>query len=196
MDPRLRFFPGGGSSGSNVRISQDPHIHLSFPLHPPARHLYPFSLLRLAEFPLIVIGISASDGDESRKTNGDIGEASASVMTPTDATFGNDAMRKSRLDPTTAFDDALRSLFPDSSPFPLVKRLVMVPSQPPRNTSPTGALGRKNQMWDSPNSIKGKERKGEGDVRWALAERADEWIAGLIGEVIGDVIGELGELVR
>ena len=191
-----RFFPP--SSGSISRSPSNHHVHLAYPSHPPARHLYPLSLLRVASFPLIVIGIAVDpeEEDEEELVNGysvvedggDIGRAS----TPIPSNPGHRKKPPEREeDPMVAFGQSMSRLFPPTSPFPLVKRLVMVPPHvarsPSAKPSPT-----KN------GSSKGMTADGSGrrDVVYAPSEGLAAWTRRMLGEAIAEALEELGELVR
>jgi hypothetical protein len=195
--PRSRFLPAS-SATSVSRANTSQHVHLAFPSHPPARHLYPLNLLRLASFPLVVIGITVdSDGsaeatpkgysldedDEDRDTGGG--------STPTTSTFT--AMSNGTGGPSLpgAFETAVSELFPKDSAFPLIRRLVVVPNEVPRspNSNPSP---RKGGFKETTRQQKGKGRE---EVRYAPSSAAESWIGGLLGELVGDVLGELGELV-
>lgn len=195
--PRARFFPSS-SATSVSRANTNQHVHLAYPAHPPARHLYPLSLLRLTAFPLVVIGISVSesDGGQDGKNSsshlrgysvdseeGDIGEAS----TPRAAHF---QINTARADPLKALDDTLSEMLPPSSPFPLVKRVVVVPPHVPVHGASSQMSPRKASGRPGGN---GKDTRRE--VQHAPAEGAEVWIAGLVGEVVGELLEELGELV-
>lgn len=199
--PRARFFPSS-SATSVSRANTSQYLHLTYPAHPPARHLYPLSLLRMTAFPLVVIGITvASDsnsgaGTDGQVTNahargysvdseeGDIGEAS----TPRAAQFQINTVKS---DPLKALDDTLAEMLPPSSPFPLVKRVVVVPPHVPMNSSSSQMSPRKA------NGRSGDKRKSaRKEVQYAPTEGAESWIAGLVGEVVGELLEELGDLVR
>lgn len=183
--PRSRFFPSNtASSVSRANVNQ--HVHLAYPSHPPAKHLFPLSLLRMTAFPLVVIGIGVAPGHDEGYTvdgeGGDIGEAS----TPRQSKF---PPHQSNVDPMAALEDTLAGLLPPSSAYPLVKRLVLVPPTTPDSphvyTSPRKAAN---------GFDKGKGR-GAGDVRVAPADGGDAWCGRLIAEVVGELLGELGEIV-
>lgn len=198
-NPRLRFFPhltspgGYGGHGRNGGGGGSGHqVHLTYTHSPPAKHLYPLSLFRISEFPLVVIGI-AVDGEEDtfsrtqehqevegyklsdEEMEGDIGEGEATPTLPT-SSKSKSASSQGALE--TAFDRTLSSLFPSTSPFPLVKRLVVVPNP---------NLGA--------NARKERKGKGEGEVLYAPRQGLEQWITKLIGEVVGDALGELGVIV-
>jgi hypothetical protein len=192
-DPKLRFFPP--PSGTSVsKTTSNQHVHLAFPSHPPAKHLYPLSLLRLAGFPLVVIGVAVDPGNE--KVQGysleEETEAEAEATTPLASTFD-----KAQARPPTAsqaFDETIKSLFPSSSPFPLVKQMVLVPEEIPSTrsarSSPTKA--------DPRAAARAALERGQGlgpDIVRVPSEGSESWIGKLLGEVIGDVLSELGETV-
>jgi hypothetical protein len=154
-------------------------------------------------FPLVVIGITvASDsgpggvGSDGKvpiahargysvdSEEGDIGEAS----TPRAAQFQINTVQS---DPLKALDDTLAEMLPPSSPFPLVKRVVVVPPYVPMNSSRSQMSPRKA---NGRSGAKGKSARKE--VQHAPMEGAESWIAGLVGEVVGELLEELGELVR
>lgn len=203
-DNRLRFFPPSGSTSiSKGGATTGGHVHLSYPAVPPAKHLYPLSLLRLTMFPLIVIGIAVDPGKSdvpgvgvlkgyslgNEEESGDLGEAS----TPTMASFAQMTPRGATPTPTQMFEDALAELFPPTSPFPLVKRLVLVPAAVRRASSPMPSPSKASWDQEMPRLGKGKER-AEGDVRWAPMDAQEGWVSRLLGEAVGDLLGELGEL--
>lgn len=182
-NPRARFLPPSSSS-SISRGGAPNHVHIAYPAQSPARHLANLSLLRIAAFPLVVIGITAeaSEGYSiEEEDDGDIGQSS---KTPTVSTF-----RQREKGPSESFDDAIRELFPTTSPFPLVKRLIVVPPDAPTSPSPRSSP-RKNGK-STPRGV-GKDR---GDISYAPEEGREGWISRLLGEVVGDALGELGELV-
>lgn len=176
-NPRSRFLPAS-SSTSISRGGAPNHVHLVYPSHPPARHLANLSLLRIAAFPLVVIGIAAEQpqGYSIEEEDGDIGGSS---KTPTVSTF-----REREKSIEESFGEALAEVFPPSSPFPLVKRLIVVPPDAP--ISPR----------DSPkkNGHSGRFTKTKGEVLFAPSEGVEGWLGRLLGEVVGDALGELGEL--
>lgn len=226
-----RFFPSPSHANTSmssrapgVTTGHQQHVHLTYPSHPPARHLYPLSLLRMAGFPLVVIGIAVDmedrgeDAGEARagpssklngnsvkgyavdevnedeeQDTGDIGEAS----TPVAPTFREIAPRK-KSSPSSCFSDTLSALFPDTSPFPLVRRLILVPPHLPSAQSARSPSGSRfnDRSTPRPNGDRGKRREDlEGEVQKAPEDGGDSWIGRLMGEVIGDVLGELGEVV-
>jgi hypothetical protein len=160
-DPKLRFFPP--PSGTSVsKTTSNQHIHLAFPSHPPARHLYPLSLLRLAGFPLVVVGVAVDPGNEG--VQGYSLEEETEEMATT--------------------------------PFPLVKRMILVleeiPSSKSARSSPTKA--------DPRAAARAALERGQGplgpDIVRVPSEGSESWIGRLLGEVVGDVLSELGETVR
>ncbi|ORY31417.1 hypothetical protein BCR39DRAFT_526584 [Naematelia encephala] len=202
--PRTRFFPSG-TGNSISRSASLNHVHLAYPSHPPARHLYPLSLLRMAAFPLVVIGIAADSehGNGNIKgysldeddDSGDIGD----VKTPTAPTFQHEEIHQHhhpRHDPASAFDDTLSNLLPETSPFPLVKRLIMVPRHTPQSPSPGPSPSSSNSGTPGRTSKLDDQHSASGDlvVSHAPLEGADTWIGRILGEVVGQVLGELGEL--
>jgi hypothetical protein len=188
-DPKLRFFPP--PSGTSVsKTTSNQHVHLAFPTQPPARHLYPLSLLRLAGFPLVVIGVAIDGGDEH--VQGYSMEEDAEASTPQAATFGN---VHTRTTPSAAFDDTIKSLFPASSPFPLVKRLVLVPSEIPSVKSARSSPTKSDPRAAARAALEGGQNSLGTDVLRVPSEGSESWIGRLLGEVIGDVLSELGETV-
>lgn len=200
--PRARFFPSS-SATSVSRANTNQYVHLSYPAHPPARHLYPLSLLRMTAFPLVVIGIAVSDESTDRDSlhgagshlrgysvdseEGDIGEAS----TPRAAHFQVNTSGQAQADPLKALDDTIGEMFPPSSPFPLVKRVVVVPPTVPNTSTSSQMSPRKANGRMGP---KGADARRE--VQHAPADGGEAWVASLAGEVVSDLLGELGELVR
>jgi hypothetical protein len=203
--------PGTTSSSGGRGPSQSQHVHVTYPSHPPARHLYPLSLLRMAGFPLVVIGIAVDTdygahhagpsssplnnqsvkgyavAEENEEDAGDIGEAS----TPVAPTFREIPPRsKARVSPTAVFEQTLSTLFPDTSPFPLVRRLIVVPPELPSSSNTRNG----DRSTPRPNADRDK-RRDEGEVLRAPEDGGDSWIGKVMGEVIGDVLGELGEIV-
>ena len=156
----------------------------------------------MTAFPLVVIGITvASDsnpavGSDGQVINahargysvdseeGDIGEAS----TPRAPQFQINTVKS---DPLKALDDTLAEMLPPSSPFPLVKRVVVVPHHLPMNSSSSQMSPRKA---NGRSGDKGKSARKE--VQHAPIEGGESWIAGLVGEVVGELLEELGDLVR
>jgi hypothetical protein len=192
-DPKLRFFPP--PSGTSVsKTTSNQHIHLAFPSHPPARHLYPLSLLRLAGFPLVVVGVAVDPGNEGVQGYSLEEETEEMATTPLASTF--DQAHPKPLTPSAAFEETLKSLFPASSPFPLVKRMILVPEEIPSSksarSSPTKA--------DPRAAARAALERGQGplgpDVVRVPSEGSESWIGRLLGEVVGDVLSELGETVR
>lgn len=187
---RARFLPP--SSGTSIaRTASNHHLHLAYPTGAPARHLYPLSLLRVAGFPLVVIGICVDQGegslngytvDEQEEDGEGVGDVGRS-RTPTGARNGDFQGAE------MAFRETVSNHFPPTSPFPLVKRLIIV--------SPT--------IPTSPGSKSSTPRKGgrnsdgigvEGEVVRAPEGGVDAGAVRFLGEVVGAVLGELGELVR
>ncbi|WVQ81064.1 hypothetical protein IAT38_003171 [Cryptococcus sp. DSM 104549] len=204
-NPRLRFFPPAtGTSISLSRTASGHHVHLAYARSPPSRHTYPSSLLRMAGFPLIVVGIAvdqrvAGNGDDegskgySLNEEGDVGEAS----TPTAPTFRmNEIPSRVPADPEQVFEDTIRDVFPHTSPFPLVKRLVVVPNQMPhapssprkQGSAHAPGVGYEGGMGD------GQPGRDKGEMKFAPEEGVENWITRLLGEVVGDLLGEFGEM--
>ncbi|KAL7423194.1 hypothetical protein Q5752_002494 [Cryptotrichosporon argae] len=170
-DTRDRFLPS--SSGASIsRAASALSVHLAFPQHPPAPHVYPLSLVRLSAFPLVVIGVAV--GEPAGFAVDEDAEPAAAAGTE---------------DAHGAFEHTITQLFPASSPFPLVRRLVLVP--------PTVPQGTPRHSSPSKASRHGTPKLGGADtgiVRYAPADGGDAWVARLLGEVVGDVCAELGVL--
>ncbi len=199
--PSARFFPtSSGTSASRAPSSTT--MHLSYPSHPPARHLYPLSLLRMTIFPLVVIGVAVDPGElspvegysvdeEEAEVTGDIGQASAPI-----ASTSTQEPVQPPSSPTETFDNALQNLFPPTSPFPLVRRLVLVPSQTPSSTpKPSPAMNGRGEQQDQAGDA-GKGKMLDKQTVYAPTEGVEGWVRKMMGEVVGDVLVELGELVR
>ena len=191
-DPKLRFFPP--PSGTSVsKTTSNQHIHLAYPSHPPARHLYPLSLLRLAGFPLVVIGVAVDPGKEAAQGYSLDEETEELATTPLASTFDQAHLKPPT--PSSAFESAIKTLFPTSSPFPLVKRMILVPEEIPSvksaRSSPTKA--------DPRAAARAALECGSGslgpDIVRVPSEGSESWVGRLLGEVIGDVLSELGETV-
>ena len=184
-NPRARFLPASSSS-SISKVGAPNHVHLTYPANPPARHLSNLSLLRVAAFPLVVLGIANEEeavngyAIQEEEGDGDIGSSSSSAPVRTGEGLSE------------SFQEQLRSLFPPTSPFPLVKRLIVVPKDAPSSYTPGGTPGR--AVLGSARSGRGKSR-ASGEIIYAPAEGIESWMGRLLGEVVGDVLGELGELV-
>lgn len=183
--PRARFLPA--SSSTSISKGGAPnHIHITYPANPPARHLSNLSLLRIAAFPLVVLGIATEEESVNGYTideedgDGDIGSSSSSNPTRTGSGLNE------------SFQEQLAGLFPPTSPFPLVKRLLVVPKDAPLSYTP-GETPRKGRRAPS-RSGRGKNKASE-DIIYAPTEGIESWMGRLLGEVVGDVLGELGELV-
>lgn len=175
--PRRRFLPS--APGSSIsRAAGASHVQLAFPAQPPAKHLYPLSLLRMTAFPLVVIGIGVNDEAVAEGCHVPGGSDDA-------ASKANESAAAQAW--TQTFSQTLSSLLPSTSAFPLVKRLVLVPSQLPSNSSRPPARGTPRP------SIAGEAQPSF--IRYAPYEGGDSWVAKLLGEVVGDVYGELGDLV-
>jgi hypothetical protein len=196
-DPKLRFFPP--PSGTSIsKTTSNQHVHLAYPTHPPARHLYPLSLLRIASFPLVVIGVAVDAGGSSEHGQGyrldeeDEGEA-ATPQASASTSFNVDYDRPQT--PSIAFDKTLQSLFPHTSPFPLVRRLVLVPSEIPSSRSARSSPTKADPRAAARAALeRGQSRDGP-EVLKAPTEGSESWIGRVLGEVIGDVLSELGETV-
>lgn len=179
--PRSRFLPS--APGTSIsRAAGASTVQLAFPAQPPAKHLYALSLLRMSTFPLVVIGIGVDDAVEGYSVGSE---------TPTpDKAAAAQAW-------TQTFTQTLAGIMPPTSAFPLVKRLVLVPSQLPVSDprSPARGAPRTSAVGTPRSSIAASAAPNLGFIRYAPAEGGDSWAAKLLGEVIGDVYGELGELV-
>ncbi|KAK4685431.1 trafficking protein particle complex subunit 9, partial [Tremellales sp. Uapishka_1] len=182
-DPRRRFFPP--SSGTSIsRTTSFNHVHLAYPSRPPAKHLYPLSLLRLSGFPLVVIGIAVEAPSEPEAQGYEVdGEGEADIG----ASSSTKTLAPALAPSIAALEETLKNLLPDTSPFPLVKRLMVVPPETPRSPSPRNSPTKKGPA---------PPRLGDpGDnVRHAPSEGVESWISRLLGEVVGEVLGELGDL--
>lgn len=172
--PRSRFLPT--APGSSIsRAASANHVHLAFPSQPPARHLYPLSLLQLSAFPLVVIGIAVDDSHDEEVQGFSLSNVPKG--------------RSDKKDPTQAwtrtFNHALGNFLPSASVFPLVKRLVLVSSDMPH---PYAAQR-------SPARNAGDQLKStQSFVRRAPLDGGESWVGRILGEAIGEVFGELGEL--
>lgn len=195
-NPKLRFFPP--PSGTSIsKTTSNQHVHLSYPTHPPARHLYPLSLLRIASFPLVVVGVAVdTEGANEqgyRLDETDEGEGDAS--TPQASSSFNVDYDKPTKRPAAAFEDTLRSLFPQTSPFPLVRRLILVPSEIPSSRSARSSPTKQDPRAAARAALeKGQSRDGP-DVLRVPSEGSESWLGRVLGDVIGDVLSELGETV-
>ncbi|ODN75626.1 hypothetical protein L198_08156 [Cryptococcus wingfieldii CBS 7118] len=185
-NPRMRFFPqlsGGSISASRAAISHQ--VHLGYTRSPPAKHTYPLSLLRMAGFPLIVLGVSVDAEEEEGYS---LGDGDMGHSTPTAPTFQERTIPSfPPVTPEQAFEDTLASLLPSTSPFPIVKRLLVVPDQIPKTPSSP-----RKQASPSESSSGGTTGKDHGEVKYAPLEGVENWMTRLLGEVVGDLLGELG----
>lgn len=175
--PRSRFLPTT-SSTSLSRTASANYVHLSYPAQPPAKHLYPLSLLRMSAFPLVVIGVAADDGEYEAEGYEIPGTGVKPKASPSLRINNNW---------TQTFERTLADFLPPTAAFPLVKRLVLVPSTTPTSGSrtPGSATFNSRSAWiPSPFTCRAPHDGAEG------------WVTKLMGEVIGQVFGELGELVR
>jgi hypothetical protein len=194
---KSRFFPN--SNGASIaRTASANHVHLAWPNQPPARHLYPFSLLRMSSFPLVVIGICVEGEEVKEQVNGytldeedevDLGEAS----TPIASRFNKLSMEQPKSTPLSSFDEAMEGIFPQTSPFPLVKRLIMV--SPGIPSSPSPGPSPRNGVREEVGKGYGKGKGKQDDVVRAPESGHEAFVGRLLGEVIGQVLGELGDLV-
>ncbi|GMK53639.1 hypothetical protein CspeluHIS016_0102250 [Cutaneotrichosporon spelunceum] len=174
--PRSRFLPS--APGTSIsRAAGASTVQLAFPSQPPAKHLYALNLLRMSAFPLVVIGIAVDDVEGysvGKETPTQDKAAAAQVWIQT-------------------FTQVLSGIMPPSSAFPLVKRLVLVPSQlpvaDPRGTPGSSSVGTPRA------SVAGSRSPTSSFIRHAPSEGGDSWVTKLLGEAIGEVYGELGELV-
>ncbi|WWC70625.1 uncharacterized protein I206_104576 [Kwoniella pini CBS 10737] len=187
-NPRLRFFPQStGSSISVSKASTTNHVHLTYTGQAPAKHTYPLSLLRLSGFPLIVLGIAVEMEEQEEDGPGyavdqEGGDISENISTPSAPTFQDKFLPNDN--PEKSFDETISSIFPSTSPFPLVKRLLVVPNQSPRSPSSP------RKQSQNPSHIK----KDKGYMRFAPIDGADHWVGRVLGEVVGELLGELGEI--
>ena len=174
-NPRDRFLPVSSAS-SISRGATTNRVHLAYPTHPPAKHLDSLSLLRIAAFPLIVIGVATHS--EEGVQGYDVGDGDLGGSKESGITTSMDHL-------LAGYRDTLDNLFTPSSPFPLVKRLIVVPPVPP--TSP-GATPRHDASYE-------KIGAGQQGVLFAPLEGIEDWTSRLLGEVVGDALAELGDLV-
>jgi hypothetical protein len=133
----------------------------------------------MSAFPLVVIGV-AVDGDMQGYT-----------VDEKDKEKEKDAPKKSATDDLLwqqAFTQTLSAFLPQTAAFPLVKRLVLVPS-----TAPIPGSAQRSPASATFNAREGSS--GSGLVCHAPTEGADTWVHKLLGEIVGEVFGELGELV-
>ncbi|WVQ72946.1 hypothetical protein IAR50_002508 [Cryptococcus sp. DSM 104548] len=185
-NPRMRFFPQiGGGSSSVSRAAVSHQVHLGFTRSLPAKHTYPLSLVRMAAFPLIVLGVAVdAEGMEGYS----LGDEDMETSTPTAPTFQERGIPSfPPLSPEQAFEDTLASILPSTSPFPIVKRLLVVPDQLPKTPSSP-----RKQASPAKSSSGGATEKDHGEVKYAPLEGVENWMTRLLGEVIGDLLGELG----
>lgn len=189
-NPKARFFPP--PSGTSIsKTASNQHVHLAYPLHPPARHLYPLSLLRMATFPLVVIGVAvdpSSSGTQgySLKEEGEEEASTPQVLTHT-ATAAT-------ADPAKGLEDTISSLFPNTSPFPLVRRLVLVPPTVPSSRSARSSPVKADPRAAASAALDSGGGQGSGVLR-APTEGTESWAGRTLGEVVGEVLSELGETV-
>lgn len=188
-NPKSRFFPP--PSGTSIsKTASNQHIHLTFPTNPPARHLYPLSLLRMASFPLVVIGVavdpssgplgySLKEDDEERDE-----QATPQISTYTDPSGS--------VNPSKEFEAVLSTLFPQSSPFPLVRRLVLVPPTIPSSRSSPNKF---DPRAAARSALEAGRGGGGPNVIRPPAENVESWVGKAMGEVVGEVLSELGETV-
>jgi hypothetical protein len=150
-------------------------------------------------FPLVVIGVAIApefEGVQGYSVDGqDDSGAIPEAFTPTAPTSAGDVSQRPSCQPSDAFDQTLDNLFPPTSPFPLVRRLMLVPPQIPRSPTSMPSTARpQGEPVPLAAGSKGK-KKDEGDVWWAPTQGSEAWLSKLLGEVVGDVLEELGELV-
>lgn len=191
-DPKARFFPP--PSGTSIsKTASHQHVHLAFPQHPPARHLYPLSLLRMASFPLVVIGVAVESpaAGYSLKEEGDEDMATPRISTAQD----DDADSDRPIDHAARLDEAIASLFPASSPFPLVKRLLLVPPTVPSSRSARSSPTKSDPRAAARSALEGGRSTDPAHVIRAPAEGTESWVGKVLGEVVGEVLSELGETV-
>ena len=188
-NPKSRFFPP--PSGTSIsKTASNQHIHLTYPTNPPARHLYPLSLLRMASFPLVVIGVAVDQGSEQQGYSlNESDEDEGEMATPQISTYTDPS---ELVDPSKQFEDVLSSLFPQSSPFPLVRRLVLVPpTVPSSRSSPTKSDPRAAAR----SALEAGKGGGGPNVIRPPSEGVESWVGKAMGEVVGEVLSELGETV-
>ena len=197
--PRARFFPTL-SGGPIPNPPSHNHVHLAYPSQPPPRHLYPLSLLRMASFPLVIIGIAAEPEEQTEpvkgysvderdsEDTGDLGQASSSDAPAIEGDPVSDALA-----------NAMQSLFPATSPFPLVRKLILVPPHITKNSSPPSSLGTARDgvtpRKDGDGTKAEKSQIGEGLVLHAPTEGTERWIGRMLGGILGELMAELGDLV-
>ena len=198
---RTRFLPssnlGSISKGPSGPGGLANHVHLSYAAHPPARHLSSLSLLRISLFPLIVIGIALDpiSGDLGEVAGYAVNDTAEQGSTPTPEQSGK--VSNSTDSSRECFEDAISSLFPPASPFPLVKRLILVPPKPPSRRSPNPDETPRARYAEL-NGHTESDRKGKGvdrEVVHAPLDGEGAWIIKTLGELVGDTLGELGDLV-
>ena len=215
-NPKNRFFSSSGAT-SIARAGGGNHVHLTYPSHPPARHLANLSLLRISIFPLVVLGIAVEPPDSAGASDEGVqgynldGEQSATTPTgPTEVERNRASTHGSSLE---VFSETVSTLFPPASPFPLVKRLILVPSTsptstphpsppkpPPKSKTPNAASEPREVAKSSTSTLaKNGERSRKGkevirEVVHAPVDGVGSWIAHLLGEVVGEVMSELGDL--
>ncbi|WVN88627.1 uncharacterized protein L203_103838 [Cryptococcus depauperatus CBS 7841] len=192
-DTALRFFPkpsGIGMSASKAASSH--HVHLGFTQSPPARHTYPLSLLRMADFPLIVLGVAIEDDGEKNGNGLGVDDKTSieDAITPTAPTFQeNMTSDRPLISPQQVFQDTLTEIFPPDSSFPIVKRLLMVPRQLPGTpTLSKGSTSAAKYEFDGLNGI------GRSEIRCAPIDGVENWVTRVLGEVVGDLLGEIGTI--
>ncbi|TXT13431.1 hypothetical protein VHUM_00798 [Vanrija humicola] len=137
----------------------------------------------MTSFPLVVVGIAVDDSEdnvEGYSVDGKLEPAHDDKARPhpTLQTQGWDS----------SFRHTLASILPETSAFPLVKRLVLVPPQTPSPSSRQGTPARRSSA-----PRKGSSTGSQTVVRAPL-DGGDNWVARLLGELVGEVFGELGEL--
>jgi hypothetical protein len=153
--------------------------------------LYPLSLLRLASFPLVVIGVAVDPGNENVQGYSLAEEAEGEATTPLASTFE----RPKPLTASQAFEETIKSLFPASSPFPLVKRMILVPEEIPSVKSARSSPTKADPRAAARAALESKQGSLAADVVRVPSEGSESWIGKLLGEVVGDVLSELGETV-
>ena len=141
----------------------------------------------------MVIGVAVDPGKEAAHGYSLDEETEEMATTPLASTF--DQAHPKPPTPSAAFEETLKTLFPASSPFPLVKRMILVPEEIPSvksaRSSPTKA--------DPRAAARAALERGQGnlgpDIVRVASEGSESWIGRLLGEVVGDVLSELGETV-
>lgn len=131
----------------------------------------------MSAFPLVVIGVAVDDSDDEETQGFSLSETPSKSS---EAKVSMEAWGRT-------FDHALSTFLPSTAAFPLVKRLVLVSSHIPQAGTPQRSPARNNSGQAPWKSV-------EGSVRRAPFEGGDSWVGRLLGEVVGEVFAELGDL--